>query len=69
MYLEFFDLFYGNIKENFIKNYDGLIKFIDEKIEANKNKQTTIVSGGFYRMTVNIDYIKLKNKIMALKPK
>jgi ubiquitin-protein ligase len=69
VYLAFFDLFYGDIKENFIKNYDGLIKFIDEKINANKSKETNIVSGGFYRMTVNIDYVKLKAKIMALKPK
>jgi ubiquitin-protein ligase len=67
MYLNFFDLFYQNIKENFVKNYDGLIKFIDEKIEANKNKETTIVSGGFYNMTVNIDYVKLKKKIMTVK--
>jgi ubiquitin-protein ligase len=69
MYLEFFDLFYENIKENFIKNYDGLIKFIDEKIEANKNKNSCIITGGFYNMSVNVDYIKLKEKIMAVKPK
>jgi hypothetical protein len=69
MYLSFFDLFYQNIKENFIKNYDGLIKFIDKKIEATKNKETTIVSGGFYNMTVNVDYVKLKAKITALNPK
>jgi ubiquitin-protein ligase len=69
MYLEFFDLFYGNIKENFIKNYDGLIKFIDEKININKDKQNCVINGGFYNMSVNADYVKLKKKIMTLKPK
>jgi ubiquitin-protein ligase len=68
MYLNFFDLFYQNVKENFEKNYDGLIKFIDEKIEANKNKDSCIIIGGFYNMSVNADYVKLKEKIKALQP-
>jgi hypothetical protein len=67
LFLDFFDLFYHNVKENFIKNYDGLIKFIDEKIKINKDNKNCVIIGGFYNMSVNVDYVKLKEKLMAVK--
>jgi hypothetical protein len=44
-----------------------LIKFVDEKINENKGKQTCVINGGFYNMNVNADYVKLKKKILAIK--
>jgi ubiquitin-protein ligase len=69
LFLPFFELFYHNVEENFQKNYDGLIKFIDKKIDENKDDQSCVIRGGFYNMTVPINYVKLKEKIMAIKSK
>lgn len=69
MLFPFFDLFYHIVEENFQKNYDDLIKFINIKIEENKDKQSNVVTGGFYNMNVNIDYVKLKEKIAAIREK
>ena len=61
IYMSFFDLFDDAIKENFTKNYDTLMKFIDDKI-ANVTPQ--LVTGGYYNMSVDVDYVELKKKIM-----
>jgi len=63
LYLDFFDNFYSVMKENFIKNKGDILAFIDEKIKENKNNSFKIINGGFYNMSVNIDYKKLKNKV------
>lgn len=65
-YLVFFDYFYHIVKENFQKNYDGLLKFIDEKINETKDKENNIIKGGFYNMTVTINYPKLKERVVLL---
>jgi ubiquitin-protein ligase len=67
VYLAFFDCFYHIVKENFQKNYDALLKFIDEKIIETKDKQNNIIKGGFYNMTVTINYSKLKERVVLLK--
>jgi ubiquitin-protein ligase len=64
--LAFFDYFYHIVKENFQKNYDGLLKFIDEKINETKDKENNIIKGGFYNMTVTINYPKLKERVVLL---
>jgi ubiquitin-protein ligase len=69
LFLPFFELFYHNVEENFQKNYDDLIKFIDKKLDENNGDQSCVIRGGFYNMTVSIDYVKLKEKIMAIKSK
>jgi ubiquitin-protein ligase len=61
VHMAFFDLFDDAIKENFTKNYDTLIKFIDDKI-ANITPQ--VVTGGYYNMSVVVDYVELKKKLM-----
>lgn len=66
VYLAFFDYFYHIVKENFQKNYDTLLKFIDEKINETKDKQNNIIKGGFYNMTVTINYPKLKERVVLL---
>jgi ubiquitin-conjugating enzyme E2 Z len=67
MFMAFFDSFYHIVEENFQKNYDELIKFIDKKIERNKENSSCVINGGFYNMRVVIDYVKLKEKIMTIK--
>jgi ubiquitin-protein ligase len=68
-FLPFFDSFYYIVEEAFQKNYDDLIKFIDKKIERNKENPLYVINGGFYNMRVSIDYVKLKEKIMTIKNK
>jgi len=64
MHVSFFDHFSDIMKENFDKNYDSLIKFIDEKIESNSS---SVVNVTFYHMYVDVDYKKLKYKLMNTK--
>jgi hypothetical protein len=64
MYVSFFDHFSDIMKEIFDKNYDSLIKFIDEKIESNSS---SVVNVTFYHMNVDVDYKKLKYKLMNTK--
>jgi len=63
----FFELFYHIVEERFQTNYDDLIKFIDKKIDENKDCLSCVLTGGFYKMNVNVDYTKLKKKIMTIK--
>lgn len=63
VYCEFFDYFYHIVRENYQKNRDDLIKIMDEKI---KECHPKVIKGGFYNMTVNVDYIKLKEKFMNI---
>jgi len=62
-YHPFFDAFYHIVRENFQKNYEALINFIDEKTQETPSR---VIKGGFYNMTVNVDYIKLKEKLIAI---
>jgi len=66
LYLDFFDNFYPFMKDNFIKNKDAIVAFIDEKIKENKNNIDNRINGGFYNMSVNVDYKKLKNKLISV---
>jgi ubiquitin-conjugating enzyme E2 Z len=62
-----FSIFYPYVRENFLKNADELIKYL----EAKKNVQTTneLLSTGLYSMTnIKIDYDKLyKEFVKTLK--
>jgi ubiquitin-protein ligase len=69
MFLPFFEGFYHIVHENFQKNYDDFVKFIDTKIKENNDKQSNVIIGGFYNMNVKADYVKLKEKIMAINSK
>ena len=66
LFLPFFDVFYHVVLENFQKNYEEIIKFLDKKIDETKNNESKIIKGGFYNMTVTLDYPKLKEKITTL---
>ena len=54
----FFENFYPFIKENFLKNYDKLIEFAE-----NKNNEFKLSSNefrtGFYCMKITVDYNKV----------
>jgi ubiquitin-protein ligase len=66
LHLDFFEHFTENIKENFLKNKDKLLNFIETKIQENKNNSPKVLSGGFYNMTVKLDYPKLKEQILQI---
>lgn len=57
-----FELFYPFMKENFIKNYDKLLEFVESKKDE---KDTLIVS--IYLMKTEINYLYLKEKLMNTK--
>ena len=54
-----FDIFYHYMIENFLKNYENILKFIDSKNEEISNQRVYI-----YNMNTNINYIELKKKII-----
>ena len=60
-------MFALHIKEEFIKNINAIIEFIDSKIKEKLTYLPDVVTGGFYNMTVTIDYVKLKNKVLTIK--
>jgi ubiquitin-conjugating enzyme E2 Z len=61
VYLPFFDNFYVYVKENFNKNFENIIEFVQKKIEdTNENKYLTT---RMYNMNVNIDYKMILQKL------
>jgi len=61
VYHSFFENFYPFIKENFIKNYDKIFSFCENKNNEFINKP--IITTGFYTMKVKIDYEKVIEKL------
>jgi ubiquitin-protein ligase len=57
-----FEIFYPFMKENFIKNYDKLLEFVESKQNENDVQKVSI-----YMMTTNINYIDLKKKLINTK--
>jgi ubiquitin-protein ligase len=57
-----FKVFYPFMKENFLKNYDNLVTFIDSKNEEISSQRVNI-----YSMNTSIDYSKLKTKLVTTK--
>jgi ubiquitin-conjugating enzyme E2 Z len=66
IYCDFFENFYPFVKENFIKNYDKILEFAQNKYMGEFNKIQNIKTG-FYSMNVSIDYEKVINKLKETK--
>jgi ubiquitin-protein ligase len=64
VYKMFFDNFYLFVKENFLKNYEKILKNIENKLCEN-----TIIQTNYYELKVNINYEKIYNKIKCCKEK
>jgi len=64
VFMPFFDNFYPFIKENFIKNYDKVVHFIEEA-NIRLGNTPTVYKTGFYNMTVKVDYNLALEKIKA----
>jgi hypothetical protein len=66
IFMPFFENFYPFIKENFLKNYDKLLEFAE-----NKNKEFDLslkeFRTGFYNMKVNVDYNNIIEKLKQAK--
>jgi len=66
VYMPFFENFYPIIKDNFLKNYDKILEFAD-----NKNNKMNIMANefktGFYSMRMVVDYNKVIEKIKQSK--
>jgi len=65
IYIDFFDLFYTYIKENFNKNYNNLIEFVQNKINNNYKPQT--ITTNIYNMSVNVNYSRIMLKLNEAK--
>ena len=57
-----FEIFYPFMKENFIKNYDKILEFIESKKDIDSIEKVSI-----YSMTTHINYNNLKNKLITVK--
>jgi ubiquitin-conjugating enzyme E2 Z len=66
IYMEFFDYFYTYIKEHFIKNYDKLIAFVENKIK-HSTEEYKILKTSYYSMIVKINYFELVEKLKLCK--
>jgi len=66
IYIEFFDHFYPYVKEHFIKNYDKLFAFVENKIETN-TEEYKILKTSYYSMAVKINYLELMEKLKKCK--
>ena len=66
IFMPFFENFYPFIKENFLKNYDKLLEFAE-----NKNKEFDLslkeFKTDFYNMKVNVDYNNIIEKMKQAK--
>jgi ubiquitin-conjugating enzyme E2 Z len=66
--LPFFDHFTDFMNDNFLKNVDKILEFIEMKIKDRLgNTSDNIINGGFYNMSVKLDYFKLKKKVLQIK--
>ena len=61
-YLDKFTTFYPIVKENFSKNRDEILKFIERKIEEKPNSEK--INTGVYGMSVVINYKKLHDDFL-----
>jgi ubiquitin-conjugating enzyme E2 Z len=66
IYMPFFEHFYPFIKENFIKNYDKLLEFSENKLK-NDFIDSTILKTGYYSLCVDINYKKVIEKLKESK--
>lgn len=62
-YNSFFDKFYPIVENNFIKNYDEIVRFIEEKITINEKCK---IKTQLYCMMVEVNYKKLLKKIQDI---
>lgn len=62
IYQPFFDNFYHYVKENFNKNYDKLLEFVEKKT-ADVNVENKVLKTGFYSMNVHIYYEQIIVKL------
>ena len=68
VFMPFFELFNLFIEENFLKNYNQIMIFLEKK-NVEFNYQAKIFYNYCYNMTVSVDYNKLIKKIKSLKEK
>jgi ubiquitin-conjugating enzyme E2 Z len=61
IYMDFFENFYPFIKENFHKNYEKLLNHAEKKKE--EHTSVKIIKTGFYSMNININYVKVIEKL------
>uniref|UniRef100_A0A6C0KQV4 Ubiquitin-conjugating enzyme E2 Z n=1 Tax=viral metagenome TaxID=1070528 RepID=A0A6C0KQV4_9ZZZZ len=57
-----FKIFYPFMRDNFLNNYENILKIIDSKNEEISSQRVSI-----YSMTTNINYKELKKKIIKIK--
>lgn len=58
-----FIIFYPNVKENFLKNSDKIVKYLEEKMT---NTEVCMLATNLYSMSCTIDYKKLYNEYISI---
>jgi hypothetical protein len=67
-YVPFFDLFYYNVRNNFLKNYDTILA-IAKQLKDTTYQNKTIVKTSMYTMNVEINYDLIIDKLTSIKKK
>ena len=67
VYMELFESFYPFVKDTFLKNYPKLVEFVNNKISTAEFKESTIVKTGLYDMIIEVEYLKVLNKLKLCK--
>jgi ubiquitin-protein ligase len=62
-----FEIFYPFMRENFINNYDNILKFVETKQEETKKEENTKQTVTIYSMVTDINYAILKEKLIDTK--
>jgi len=62
-----FDKLYPFIKDNFIKNYDELVKFTENKINHEFKNEKNRINTSMYNMSVDINYYNMLEKLKKTK--
>jgi len=68
IYKPFFDNFYWYVKENFNKNYDKMVEFVQKKI-TDSDVENKVLQTGFYNLKVLINYEYILKKLDEAKKK
>jgi hypothetical protein len=66
--MPFFDLFYFNVRNNFLKNYDTILA-IAKQLKDTTYQNKTIVKTSMYTMNVEINYDLIIDKLTSIKKK
>jgi hypothetical protein len=59
--------FQGFMKESFLKNYERLVAFAEEKVKSETYKTSCLLTTGMYNMKLYVDYVTTLKRLKEIK--